>query len=155
MNIVLKNDVNTKIDNKTLLKIWTAFFKHKALPIKIAFAVECAIMFTCLLDEMYFEVAVCAVIVVLSVLICIFRIISGMKKVIASYVDRKFEFTDEAFRDDETTYQYSNITEVVKEEEFVLIRMGKCALPIIITENNRQQVIALLKVMQLKDVKLS
>lgn len=154
MNIVLKNDVNTKVGNKILLKIWTAFFKHKALPIKIAFAAECVIMLACLLGKMYYEVFVCAAIVVLSVLICIFRIIGGMKKVMASYVERKFEFTDEAFRDDETTYHYSDISEVVKEKEFVLIRMGKCTLPII-TENNRQQVIDLMKVMQVKNVKIS
>ena len=153
MNIVLEHKADTKISNKVLINIWR--LSHRART-RIG---ESMLIFSALLFSLFFLIGNYALAIkgLIFVGLCVFLSLSGtvkkIEKLMSGYAGVKLVFEDDCFYVGKMRYQYSEITKIVKSDEFVIIIIkGKYLLPIIITEDNRQKIGELVNAMQLKGV---
>ena len=56
-------------------------------------------------------------------------------------IGQKYEFGDDEVRRTDSKYRYADITKLIVKKEYIMIKFGKAVLPVIITEQNREQVL--------------
>ncbi len=143
MKFVYEYDENVEISKKGLTEIYHNFLGNGYISIIILALVSVVLQVNMFIKEWYFMLIAFLVLDVIMFISFKKQAVVGARKMMSPLVGKQYEISDEDIRQGETKYQYSDITQIVQKEEFVIIKFGNKILPMIITDENREQIIEL------------
>lgn len=145
MKFIYEYDEKMPVSKKTLIDTHISFLGNRY---HIAVILACIMLIAELLLILINEWFLVILFVVGDTILNIFlrkRAIFVGGKIMQSLIGKRCEFLDEDIIIGENKYEYSQITKVIQKQDLVVIRFGKKALPMVVTDENREQMKELLE----------